>query len=177
LTYAKSVVAPILASGGRDFAAATGTPNGPRHFQPFFRPVGGFSAGGGTAHDPLLQWRGFVGPIRIHLGQMPSMLSGIVDDLLLGEPDMLVVGRSPGGGDALREAMVNRADMLITQDEFGGGGTCLDTILTAPPLNILAISRDGLTGARISLSRRPVSFGAEDGATLAEAIRGLAVEG
>jgi chemotaxis response regulator CheB len=107
---------------------------------------------------------------------MPSMLSRIVDDLLVREPDMVVVGRSPGGGDALREARDNLADMLITQDEFGDGGTCLDTILAAPPLNILAISRDGLTGARISLSRHPINLGAEGGATLAEAIRGLAVE-
>lgn len=105
------------------------------------------------------------------------MLSRIVDDLLLREPDMVVVGRSPGGGDALREARDNRAHMLITQDEFGGGGTCLDTVLAAPPLSILAISRDGLTGARISLSRRPVNLGADGGATLAEAIRGLAVDG
>ena len=105
------------------------------------------------------------------------MLTRIVDDLLQREPDMLVVGRSPGGGDALLEARGNRADMLITQDEYGGGGTCLDTILAAPPLNILAISRDGLSGARISLSRRPIDLGADGGATLAEAIRGLAVEG
>lgn len=104
------------------------------------------------------------------------MLSRIIDDLLLREPDMVVVGRSPGG-DALREARVNRADLLITQDEFGGGGTCLDAILAAPPLNILTISRDGLTGDRISLSRRPVNIGAESGATLAEAIRELALEG
>jgi hypothetical protein len=117
-----------------------------------------------------------VGPIRIQLGQMPPMLSRIVDDLLLREPDMVVVGRSPGG-DPLREARDNRADMLITQDEFEGGGTCLDAILAAPPLSILAISRDGLTGAGISLSRRPVNLGAEGGTTLAEAIRGLAAEG
>lgn len=104
------------------------------------------------------------------------MLSRIVDDLILGEPDMVIVGRSPGGGDALREARDNRADMLITQDEFGGGGT-LDTILARPPLNILAISPDGLTGARVSLARRPVNLGAEGGVTLAAAIRGLAVEG
>jgi hypothetical protein len=115
-----------------------------------------------------------VGAIRIQLGQMPSMLSRIVDDLLMREPDMVVVGRSPSGADALREARDNRADMLITQDEYGGGGTCLDSILAAPPLDILAISSDGLTGARISLARRPVDLGAEDGATLAEAIRGLA---
>lgn len=105
------------------------------------------------------------------------MLSRIVDDLLLREPDLVVVGRSQGGGDALREARDNRADMLITQDEYGGGGTCLDSILAAPPISILAISADGLTGARISLSRRPVDLGTPAGASLAEAIRGLAVDG
>ncbi len=104
------------------------------------------------------------------------MLSRIVDDLLLCEPDMVVVGRSPGGGDALREARDNRADMLITQDKFGGSSS-LDTILAASPLNILAISPDGLTGAQVSLARRPVNLGADGGVTLAEAIRGLAVEG
>lgn len=104
------------------------------------------------------------------------MLARIVDDLLLGEPDMVVVGRSPNGGDPLREARDNRADMLITQDEFGGASTCLDAVLASPPLNILAISRDGLSGSRISFSRRPVDLGGEGGTTLPEAIRGLAVE-
>jgi hypothetical protein len=108
---------------------------------------------------------------------MPPMLSMIVDDLLLREPDMVVVGRSPASGEALIAARDNHADILIAQDEFGGGSTCLDAILAAPPLDILAISRDGLTGARISLSRQPVNLAAEGGATLAEAIRGLAVEG
>lgn len=115
-------------------------------------------------------------PIRIQLGQMPSLLTRIVEDLLLRDPDMVVVGRSPSGGDPLREARDNRADMLITQDEFGGGGSCLDAVLAAPPLNILAISRDGLSGSRISFSRRPVDLGVEGGTTLPEAIRGLAVE-
>lgn len=104
------------------------------------------------------------------------MLSRIVDDLLVREPDMVVVGRSPGGGDPLREARDNRADMLITQDEFGGG-TCLDTVIAAPPLSILAISRDGLSGSGIRLARRPVDLGAEAGTTLADAIRGLALDG
>ncbi|HEX9945970.1 MAG TPA: hypothetical protein VGA98_00360 [Allosphingosinicella sp.] len=105
------------------------------------------------------------------------MLSTIVDGLLLSEPDMVVVGRSPDSGDALLEARDNRADILIAQAQFGGGGTCLDAILAAPPLDILAISSDGLTGARISLSRHPVNLGAEGAASLAEAIRGLAAEG
>lgn len=103
------------------------------------------------------------------------MLSRIVDDLLLREPDMVVVGRCPGDGDALREARDNRADMLITQDEFGGRGS-LGKILEASPLTILAISPDGHSGARVSLARRPVNLGADGGMTLPEAIRGLAVE-
>ncbi|MEA3015806.1 MAG: hypothetical protein QOI38_528 [Sphingomonadales bacterium] len=101
------------------------------------------------------------------------MLIRIVDDLLLREPDMLVVGRSPSGADAMREARDNRADMLITQDEFGGGGT-LDAILARPPIHILAISPDGLTGDRVSLARRPINLNGHGGMTLAEAIRGLA---
>ncbi|MEA3061791.1 MAG: hypothetical protein QOJ94_1572 [Sphingomonadales bacterium] len=148
----------------------------PDPLRPFFMPAGGFRRGATRRMIRLCNSWGIVSPIRIQLGQMPALLSRIVDDLLLREPDMLVVGRSPDG-DPLREARDNRADMLITQDEYGGGGTCLETILASPPLNILAISRDGLTGARISLSRRPVNLGADGRATLAEAIRGLAMDG
>ena len=115
-------------------------------------------------------------PIRIHLGQMPSMLTAIVDDLLARESDIVVVGRSDDGADPLRQAQENRADMLITQDRHGSGGTCLDILLSAAPLNVLAISRDGTNGSAISLERRPVDLGTNGGATLADAIRGLAAK-
>jgi len=103
------------------------------------------------------------------------MLSTIVDDLLASEPDIVVVGRSSGGEDPLRNARDNHADMLITQDGRGGD-TCLETILSGPPLSIFAIARDGTRGSAISLARQPVELGANGSATLADAIRRLAVD-
>lgn len=112
-------------------------------------------------------------PIRIQLGQMPPMLTRIVDDLLASEADMVVVGRSSGAEDSLRQARENEADMLVTQDGQGGG-TCIDAILAGPGFSILAIGRDGRNGSAISLIRRPVELEAAGSASLADAIRRVA---
>jgi hypothetical protein len=107
--------------------------------------------------------------IRIQLGQMPPMLTRIVDDLLASEADMVVVGRSSGAEDSLRQARENEADMLVTQDGQGGR-TCVDAIL-AGPLSIFAIGRDGRNGSAITLIRRPVELEAAGSSSLAAAIR------
>lgn len=103
------------------------------------------------------------------------MLTRIVDDLLAAEADILVVGRSSGTGDPLRQARDNEADMLVTQDGQGGD-TCVDAILAGRPLRILAIDRDGRNGSTISLARRPVSLDNAGKAGLADAIRQAAVD-
>jgi hypothetical protein len=115
-----------------------------------------------------------VNPIRIQLGKMPPMLTRIVDDLLASEPDMVVVGRSSGPEDPLREARENEADMLVTQDGQDGG-TCVDAILAAPAFSVFAIGHDGRNGSAVSLIRRPVELDAAENAGLADAIRRVAV--
>lgn len=105
---------------------------------------------------------------------MPPLLSGIIEDLLAGEADMLVVGRSSNGDDSLRRAREDEADMLITEDGENGD-TCLDSILRAPALSILAINRDGRNGSAISLARRAVELDSNGGG-LAEVIRHAAVQ-
>ena len=105
---------------------------------------------------------------------MPPLLSRIVEDLLADEADMLVVGHSSNGDDPLRRAREDEADMLITQ-EGEDGETCLDAILHAPALSILAIDRDGRNGSTISLARRAVDLDSNGG--LAEVIRHAAVQG
>lgn len=102
------------------------------------------------------------------------MLTRIVDDLLASELDIVVVGRSSGGEDPLRQARANEADMLITQDGQGGD-TCVDAILAGRPLSIFAIDRDGRNGSAISLARRPVALD-HGKADLADAIRRAAVD-
>jgi len=116
-----------------------------------------------------------VNPIRIQLGQMPPMLARIVDDLLALEGDMVIVGRSSGTEDSLRQARDNDADMLVTQDGQGSG-TCVDAILAGRPLSIFAIDRDGRNGSAITLARRPVAFDNAGKAGLADAIRRVAVD-
>lgn len=103
------------------------------------------------------------------------MLTRIVDDLLALEGDMVVVGRSSGTEDPLRQARDNDADMLVTQDGQGGG-TCVDAILAGRPLSIFAIDRDGRNGSAITLARRPVSLDNAGKAGLADAIRRVAVD-
>jgi hypothetical protein len=105
---------------------------------------------------------------------MPPLLSRIIEDLLAAEADMLVVGRSSNGEDSLRQAREDEADMLITQDGENSD-TCLDSILRAPALSVLAIDRDGRGGAAISLARRAVELDSNGGG-LAEVIRLAAVQ-
>lgn len=113
-------------------------------------------------------------PIRIHLGPMPPMLRAIVDDLLARESDLLVTGSSRVGEDPLIRAREERADMLITQDGGGGGATCLEAILSGPPLSVLAIAPDGREAAAVSLVRQPIDIEGETDAAFADAIRRVA---
>jgi hypothetical protein len=114
-----------------------------------------------------------VNPIRIHLGPMPGMLSTIIDDLLSSERDIVVVGRSSAREDALLRAREDQADIVITEDS-NLGSTCLNAILSDPPLRIFALASDGLAAAAIDLTRRKVRLD-DDKTTLANAIRQLTV--
>lgn len=118
--------------------------------------------------------RSGVNSIRIHLGPMPKMLRTIVGDLLDCEKDLLVVGQSERGQDTLQMVQDERADVLITQDRARNDNLCLDRILTAAPLAILAISDDGRTADAVGLVRRPVILNGGDRSGLAEAIREIA---
>jgi DNA-binding NarL/FixJ family response regulator len=104
---------------------------------------------------------------------MPGMLSTIVDDLLSRESDIVVVGRSVDREDALLRAREERADVVITEDS-NQGSTCLNAILSGPPLSIFALAPDGLGAVAIDLTRRKVRLDG-DKETLADAIRQLTV--
>ena len=113
-------------------------------------------------------------PIRIHLGPMPQMLRAIIGDLLGGETDLLVVGRSEQGQDMLRMATEEEADVLITHDRARKDNLCLNRISAAAPLAILAISDDGQTANAVGLSRWPVALNGGGASGLAEAVREIA---
>ena len=105
---------------------------------------------------------------------MPPLLSSIIEDLLAAAADMLVVGRSSHGDNSLHRAGEDGADMLITQ--YGEtDDTCLDSILRAPALSILAIDPDGRKGATIRLARQAVELDSNGGG-LAEVIRQASVQ-
>ena len=105
---------------------------------------------------------------------MPEMLRTIIGDLLGRERDLLVVGASGKGDDALGQARTNEADVLITHDRGSGGSLCLDQILSASPISILAISDDGRTAEAVSLARRPVALNGSSTSRLADAVREIA---
>ncbi len=105
---------------------------------------------------------------------MPKMLRTIVGDLLGCENDLLVVGQSERGQDTLQMVQDQRADVLITQDRARHANLCLDRILTAAPIAILAISDDGRSADAVGLVRRPVVLNGGDKSGLAEAIREIA---
>jgi hypothetical protein len=117
-----------------------------------------------------------VNPIRVHLGQMPTMLCTIVSDLLRQEPDMVVVGRSEPDQDAVAAASEQQADILITQDQAGGAATSLESILRGPLLGVFALSADGRNAAAVNLVRYPVPLDHDPDQGLADAIRRIADE-
>lgn len=102
------------------------------------------------------------------------MLRAIVDDLLARESDLLVTGSSRAGEDPLVRAREERADMLITEDGGKSGATCLEAILSGPPLSVLAIAADGREAAAVSLVRQPIDIEGETDAAFADAIRRVA---
>lgn len=113
-------------------------------------------------------------PIRIHLGSMSEMLRTIIGDLLRQESDIVVVGRSCQGDDALESACLERADVLITQDRLADGCASLETILSAPPICIFALSDDGTTAEAVDLVRRPIALNDNRPSALADAVRQMA---
>jgi len=105
---------------------------------------------------------------------MPEMLRTIIGDLLGREGDLLVVGGSVKGEDVLRRAQSEHADVLITHERAGDEGRCLDLILSASPISILAISDDGRTADAVDLVRRPVALNGGGESRLADAVREIA---
>ena len=67
-----------------------------------------------------------------------------------------------------------QADVLITQDPARNDNNCLDRILSAAPISILAISDDGRTADAVGLVRRPVVLNGGDKSGLAETVREIA---
>jgi hypothetical protein len=105
---------------------------------------------------------------------MPTMLRAIIEDLLASEPGLVVVGRTIAGEDPLIRAREEQADMLITSDASLNGDSCLQAILSGPPLSILAIARDGRDATAVTLARRPVDFATEGKPAFADAVRRVA---
>jgi chemotaxis response regulator CheB len=102
---------------------------------------------------------------------MPAMLRTIITDLLQQEPDLVIVGCSGQGQDPLRSAHDDQANVLITQDCTKAPGTCLDTILSAAPLGIFALSADGQNASTVRLVRQPVALNSLKRTEFADAIR------
>jgi len=105
---------------------------------------------------------------------MPEMLRTIVGDLLRREPDLVIVGSSDEREDPILKARADHADVLITQDRPGDSVRCIDQILCASPISILAIADDGRSADAVSLVRRPVSLNGGNPSRLPEAVREIA---
>ena len=110
-------------------------------------------------------------PIRVHLGLMPPMLRSMLTDLLHGEPDIMIVGNSYAGDEALRAASDDEADLLVAQEEMSAGDPCLSAIIAARPQTVFAISTQGDEGTSVNLVRRRVSLGGPDKLMFADTIR------
>jgi hypothetical protein len=102
---------------------------------------------------------------------MPAMLRSIIEDLLAREADLVVAGRTMAGEDPIVRAREEQADMLITSEPAATGDSCLDAILSGPPLSIMTIARGGREGRAFSLASRPIRFDQDDQSSFANAVR------
>ena len=107
--------------------------------------------------------------IRVHVGNMPRMLRAIINDLLMAEPDIVVVGNSPHNDDSFQAARAEEADLLIAHEPSPTEDTCLFAFINSAPGNILAISKSGTFGT--ALTRRTISLNESKSQGLAHAIR------
>ncbi len=114
-------------------------------------------------------------PIRIHLGQMPSLLRAMINDLLSEDADFVVVGCSARGDDPLAADNEQHADVVITNEGSDSGSTCLDAIIRQSPLSIFAISADGKGATAVNIVRSSIALDAVERGTLADAIRRVAI--
>jgi hypothetical protein len=102
---------------------------------------------------------------------MPAMLRAIIEDLLAREADLIVVGKTMAGEDPLIRAREEQADMLITAEPATTGSSCLQAVLSEPPLSIMTIADGGQEGRTFSLASRPIRFDQDEQSTFANAVR------
>jgi len=112
--------------------------------------------------------------IRVHVGNMDTMLTNIVADLLFGQSGIEIVGRSPRGIDALRGARADRADLLLIQLGYDDPLGHLAAIFAEPPLNILGIANDGRNSTLVRLARKSLPLDSQGSETLSATIRAAA---
>lgn len=115
-------------------------------------------------------------PIRVHVGPMPEMLRAITADLLGLEPDIVIAGTSTDREDCLRAARRDKAEIILAQDHDDHSGSCLDLMLAEPALGLLAVSVDGESATRVTLSRQSLALDPASRTNLTDAIRSLAGE-
>ena len=97
--------------------------------------------------------------IRIQLGPMPTMLSEIVIQMLVGR-DTFILGPSAPEADPLEAALAAGAQLLVVRSEPSLDGT-IERIFAQPDLAILMISNDARQGRLVRLAQQPVTLDRE----------------
>ena len=97
--------------------------------------------------------------IRIQLCPMPTMLSEIVIQMLVGR-DTFICGPSAPGVDPLEAALEADAQLLVVQSEPNMNGT-VERIYAQPDLAILMFSSDARQGRLVRLAQQPVTLDRE----------------
>lgn len=97
------------------------------------------------------------------------MLRSIVNDLLMAEPDIVVVGNSCNSEDSFERVRAEAADLLIAHEPSPTEDARLYVFIKSAPGNILAISKCGTFGTALTRRTLPLNEGKSHG--LANAIR------
>ena len=109
-------------------------------------------------------------PVRVHLGPMPPLWRAMIEELIGGEEDIVVVGSSDPGTPALVAARIGKAEILLPGEPGASSDRSLSAVVNSEPLVILSVKEGGESCVVISLKHRETPL---EGLSLAEVFRSL----
>jgi DNA-binding NarL/FixJ family response regulator len=108
---------------------------------------------------------------RVVLVDMSNLLRGIVREVLVPEPDVVLVGEFPDATGLLEAVDETAADVVVVGGRLGAGAPVRDLLAARPRVRVLAIADDGRRGTVFLLTPERESLGEVSPGVLLDAIR------
>jgi threonine dehydratase len=110
--------------------------------------------------------------VRVLVGVLPEGIRDAVNAVLVGDPDIDMVGFAATPSGLLRAAGTLRADIVVIATVDGGlPGVATHLVDQYPDIRVVAVAPEGRTALTYALRPRIDNFSGSSVAELAEAIR------